>query len=239
MKRNTLRGMAVQKEVDHLNWVAKLSAFWVNNSITPLDIQTDDHKCGFGKWLYGDARKEAEKIIPGLAELFKEIEEPHANLHSSAIDIDTVFVQADTELPKLFTSRKVDHLRWASSLRDTFLENKEAVTAQTDPTKCALGKWINSDDGRKTYQNGDGEFKEAWNSMIVNHQDLHNSATKVKESYQQIHENLKLMLLERLLDHKNWSEKVGQAIIAGKSDLGVQTDPTKCGYGKYLLSSQA
>ena len=53
--------------------------------MTSLNVETDDHKCGFGQWLYGDGRKQAEALVPSLAPLLKKIEEPHRLLHESAI----------------------------------------------------------------------------------------------------------------------------------------------------------
>ena len=105
------------------------------------NVQTDDHKCGFGTWLYSDERKDAETSIPALASTLKSLEQPHKDLHLSAINIGEVFVQADAELPGIIAARQVDHLKWASVIRDAFLENKNELKVQTDPTKCALGKW--------------------------------------------------------------------------------------------------
>ena len=64
---NSLDANMTQKEVDHLNWANKVSALLTDDKITKLEVQTDDHKCGFGKWLYGDTRKEAEANVPGVA----------------------------------------------------------------------------------------------------------------------------------------------------------------------------
>ena len=58
---NRLDGMLAQKEVDHLNWVNNVNALLTDDSVTTLEVQTDDHKCGFGKWLYGEGRKQAEQ----------------------------------------------------------------------------------------------------------------------------------------------------------------------------------
>ena len=48
---NKLDGMLAEKEVDHLNWVGKVNALLNDDSVTTLDFQTDDHKCGLGQWL--------------------------------------------------------------------------------------------------------------------------------------------------------------------------------------------
>ena len=46
-------------------------------NVTELHVETDPHKCGFGKWYYSDARIHAEEMVPELKSLFAEIEEPH------------------------------------------------------------------------------------------------------------------------------------------------------------------
>ena len=111
---NTLDAMMAQKEVDHLNWAGKVNSLLTDDKVTKLEVETDGHKCGFGQWLYSDARKEAETKIPALASIFKDIEEPHQCLHESAIHIGEAFVQADTALPGILAARQVDHLHWAN-----------------------------------------------------------------------------------------------------------------------------
>ena len=100
---NSLDANMAQKEVDHLNWANKVSDLLTDDQVTKLEAQTDDHKCGFGKWLYGDARKDAEANVPGLADILKKIEGPHSELHASAIDIGRQFHQADASLPQFLT----------------------------------------------------------------------------------------------------------------------------------------
>ena len=121
---NRLDGNLAQKEVDHLNWVNQVNALLTDENITKLTVQTDDTKCGFGKWLYGEGRKQAETLVPSLAPLLKEIEAPHKALHESAIAIDKVFEQANPRLPTLLVEREVDHLTWAAKIRDAFINNK-------------------------------------------------------------------------------------------------------------------
>ncbi|MBI9081914.1 MAG: CZB domain-containing protein, partial [Pseudodesulfovibrio sp.] len=235
---NELDGNMTQKEVDHLNWVNKVSALLTDENVTTLNVELDDHQCGFGKWLYSDARKEAEKQIPGLASTLKGIEEPHCKLHESAGHIGECFIQADAELPGLIAAREVDHLNWANAIRDTFLENKEELNVQVDGTQCALGKWLTTAEAKKNYDNGTAEFRKVWDAMAKSHAELHRSAKDITDGYAQIHQGLETLLLNRLLDHKNWAENVSKAIIEGKSDLGVQTDHSKCAYGKFLASEQ-
>ena len=235
---NELDTVMTQKEVDHLNWVSKLNTLLTDENVTRLEVETDDHKCGFGTWLYSDSRREAETRIPALASILKGIEEPHLRLHESAIHIGKIFIQADAELPGILAMRQADHLKWAGQIRDCFLNNSNSLEVQTDPTKCALGKWLDTEQSKNAYEHGTAEFKKAWDKMVTSHQKLHQSAIEIRSEYVQIHEGLRSLLLNRLLDHKNWAGKVSQAIIQGKSDLGVQTDSTKCAFGRFLASQE-
>ena len=180
---NKLRGILVQREVDHLNWVSKVNNLLTDETVTELDVQTDPHKCGFGKWLYGEGRQEAERLIPQLKALLAEVEGPHVDLHKSAVEIGKVFEQGNVELPTLLTARMNDHLNWAGTIKDTFLENRPQLNVQTDPHKCALGKWINTKEAEAAYENGDAEFQEAWREMLDAHKRLHESAKEIQAHY--------------------------------------------------------
>jgi len=84
---NQLDRVLAQKEIDHLNWVAKVNAFLTDPNINQLTVQTDDHKCGLGSWLYGEGSKKAAAMVPALAPMIKGLEDPHQRLHQSAIAI--------------------------------------------------------------------------------------------------------------------------------------------------------
>jgi len=147
--------------------------------VTELTVETDDHQCGFGHWLYGDARQEAEQRIPALAAILREIEEPHHKLHQSAVEVDKLFQQADAQLPGLLAGRMVDHLKWADVIRDAFLENKTEISVQTDPDQCALGRWLRTPEAKKAYEGASGELQRAWDAMLVSHKTLHESAIDI------------------------------------------------------------
>ena len=67
---------------------------------------------------------------------------------------------------------------------------------------------------------------------------MHESAIDIQHKYAQRHQGLRNLLKDRLMDHKDWAEKVSEAIIESKSDLGVEADPSKCAYGKFLVSEK-
>ncbi|NIA13462.1 MAG: methyl-accepting chemotaxis protein [Nitrospiraceae bacterium] len=233
---NKLRGEVVQCEVDHLKWASKVNALLTDDSVTQMAAEMDDHQCGLGQWLYGAGGERARQLVPELRELLKQIEQAHRMLHQSAIEIREYFRQADVLLPGKLAARQVDHLRWANVLRDTLLENRAVLHVATDPAKCALGRWLASDEARAAYDHGTPEFCRAWDALIGSHERLHESAIKFGAHYKQIHVGLSQLLLDRLIDHKEWVQKVSECIILGKSDLGVQTDPAQCAYGKFIHS---
>ena len=129
-----------------------------------------------------EERNAAEVLVPSLTPLLKKIEAPHRHLHESALAINQQFKQADQSLPSVLLARQLDHLNWASSIRDTFLEHKRSVDVETDPTRCGLGKWMNSEEGQKAYENGSSEFKKAWREMVEIHKNLHRSAIGIDDA---------------------------------------------------------
>jgi methyl-accepting chemotaxis protein len=88
---NTLRAELLQREVDHLNWAKSVSNFLLDDKVKDLDVQLDHTQCGFGKWYYGEGRKAAEALLPGLREKLAEVEEPHRRLHESAGNIKNIY----------------------------------------------------------------------------------------------------------------------------------------------------
>ena len=77
----------LQRDIDHLKWINALQLFVYDDTQTELTIQTDPHKCKLGDWFYGEGSREAINFLPSLAQPLKLLEEPHSNLHQSAITI--------------------------------------------------------------------------------------------------------------------------------------------------------
>lgn len=176
---NKLDGNFAQREVEHLNWAGDVNALLTDENITELNVQLDDHECALGKWLYGPEREAAEKLVPGLAPLLKAIEEPHLHLHESAAMIKDEFKQADLNVPAELKQREIEHLEWAGQIRDALITGAKRTNAETDPTKCGLGKWLQTDEAKALYDAGSPEFKAAWDEMLVDHDNLHTSAIEL------------------------------------------------------------
>jgi methyl-accepting chemotaxis protein len=231
-----LDGELAQKEVDHLNWIMDVNKLLTDDTIHALHVQTDHTKCGFGKWLYGDGRKHAETFVPTLAPVFKEIEEPHRLLHESAIAIGEAYKEADPALPGFLAVIEVKHLQWAASIQDAMLDNAQKIVAQTDHTLCSFGKWLYGEKAEKTAQS-DIVLARLLQEIKEPHKKVHDSAAQIISLYRQIHPGLLHTLQLRLDDHRRWASMVSQAIIK-ESQITVQTDPAKCGFGKWLGSEE-
>ena len=179
---NSLDGTLAQREVDHLNWISKICTLLNDEKLTELNVETDHTKCGFGKWLYGEGRKEAELRVPSLAPLFTNIEKPHKELHDSAIAIKEVFVQSDMTLPARLVAIEAAHLSWASRVRDAIISKSTSLeNVETDATKCGLGQWLESDQAKTAYAQSRPKFRELFDSIHDVHQAMHKSAERLKE----------------------------------------------------------
>jgi len=113
-----------EREVDHLNWAGKVGLFFTDPAVTRLEVETDDHKCKLGKWLYGEERKQAEAMLPKLAPLFKEMEKPHADLHQSAVKI--VALNSKEEAQATYLAETIPALRQVQDLLHQLRKEAEA-----------------------------------------------------------------------------------------------------------------
>ncbi|MBF0454823.1 MAG: CZB domain-containing protein [Magnetococcales bacterium] len=146
---NRLRGEILQKEIDHLNWANQVSAFISNDTVSELGVQLDHTQCAFGKWLYGEGRRQAETQLPQLKPVLQAIEKPHEDLHKSAQKIKKVFKQADKNLPAFLAQKESDHLAWAGTVQNAILTQSPTLTVQLDPTQCGFGRFMYGAAGEK------------------------------------------------------------------------------------------
>ncbi len=77
----------LKKITDHYKWVNKVNEDIVRQE-RKLNVEKDDHSCSLGKWLYGADRQRTVSMFPGLKGVVQSIEEPHARLHQSAMDLE-------------------------------------------------------------------------------------------------------------------------------------------------------
>ncbi len=176
---NSLRGDFVQKVVDHLNWAGEVNTLLTNKDVTSLNVQTDPHKCGFGKWYYGDARARAEALVPALKPILKKIEQPHTQLHQSAIAISKAYSNVDPALGAFLREKKVDHLNWMCTLASDITDpTKTKTIAQADAHKCDFGKWLYSSEVTQKAQ-ADPIFGKSLQPIFEPHENLHASVKRI------------------------------------------------------------
>ncbi len=111
-----LDGLLTQKVVDHLNWAEKVVELLTDEQVVELKVQTDDHKCKLGTWLYGEGREDAIKTTPSLAPFLTSLEDPHRKMHETAVKIKGVFKQPHGELAIELEKQIVNHLFWANKV---------------------------------------------------------------------------------------------------------------------------
>ena len=178
---NQLDGALAQREVDHLNWAQKLTELINNDDVTTLNVETDHHKCAFGKWLYGQERQAAEELVPSLAPLFKKIEKPHQELHETAIEIGSLYRPVDHRLGWFLREKESDHLNWMHHIKDALLDTSiTRLDIQSDPRQCNLGKWLYSEEVA-AMQTGDQEFDTIVKALKTPHAALHAGSIEINQ----------------------------------------------------------
>ncbi|MBF0621253.1 MAG: CZB domain-containing protein [Magnetococcales bacterium] len=178
---NQLRGELLQREVDHLNWAGKVSEFLNDDAVTELGVQLDHTKCGFGRWYYGEGRRQAETQLPMLKGQLDKIGQPHEHLHASAGKIKATFKPADPNLPGFLAQKETDHLVWSNKVIDAILEGKNALTVQLDPKKCGLGRFIYGAEGKGVAASND-KMAQILNEIEPNHRKLHQAGDKIQRA---------------------------------------------------------
>ncbi len=146
LKLNNTQGVAkelLQREMDHLNWVMKVSQFQQNETATELDVEKDEHKCGFGKWYYGENRKAAETDMPELKDLLIQIEDPHRKLHQSAQELENILKKGPEFRKEALTFYQTETLEKLKNVRKIFSEIRPKVDQHiTKTTKSAASRAV-------------------------------------------------------------------------------------------------
>ena len=83
-----------EKELDHMGWVYKVQSAILGEK-NKLNVQFDDTKCGFGKFLFGEEGQKAAANNPELARIFEAIKKPHADLHNHGKTINDMLARGE------------------------------------------------------------------------------------------------------------------------------------------------
>ncbi|MDM8548869.1 methyl-accepting chemotaxis protein [Desulfobacterales bacterium HSG2] len=233
---NRLNGFLVQAEVDHLYWVNQLNSFLTDDNVTGLDIEADDHYCGFGMWLYGEPRENLENSIPGIAPLLKEIEESHRKLHESAVAIVQHFRQVDKSIPD-FTVTVETLFKWSAKINEHLSKNLPGFPIETDEHKTDLGKWLHSEEAEKAAA-GNDELSKLLKSLKDAHGKLYQSASEIQKIYVPADPDFLSKLRNVSDNHRKLLLSIAEAILEGALVLDMETDPNESDMGKFLSSDE-
>jgi methyl-accepting chemotaxis protein len=178
IEADNLRTDIVKREVDHLDWEAKLARFVYDDQVHELDIELDHTQCSLGKWYYGEQRKRAEAHFPKLTPYLQAMEEPHRELHESAKRIKSAYRQADMTLGKRLLALELDHLEWAGKLKAALVAHDKDLKLEGDHTQCAIGEFLYGSE-RSEIAEIHPEIDAVLTKMEQPHKRLHDSAGRV------------------------------------------------------------
>ncbi len=198
------------KEVDHFKWSANVANLFLKNE-EELHVQTDPTKCDFGKWYYSFIKTDEFKKLPvNVQNRLLAIEEPHKHLHESVIAIKNDWRRDNHAI--------YDHC--ATLYQQGTIPKLQEVVSGFRAVFDAIDK------NRETVVKTAQAVQEKENDG-KQHESKKDSASKDKLA------DLRVILLEREIDHLNWSADISSLFLANKERLEVQTDPHKCGFGQW------
>jgi methyl-accepting chemotaxis protein len=173
------KGFLSEKEADHLRWIGKVQALFVENE-PKLDAELDHTKCGLGKFLYGEEGERMARSNPEIASLITELKEPHKRLHDSGQLIGDVWHQRHKGLRHMLRDRLDDHRRWAATVSQMVINRNPDINLELDPNLCAFGKFLSSQQ-YADYAKDFPALRNAIEAVKEPHRLLHLSAKEIKE----------------------------------------------------------
>ncbi|MFH1019693.1 MAG: methyl-accepting chemotaxis protein [Pseudomonadota bacterium] len=131
LEHNKDKAFLLEKQIDHLNWLGKVNEIFVRDNVAKLEVETDDHKCGFGKWLYSDTAQAILQEGGQEAQLLKAIEGPHRKLHESAIEIGRAHGAGDlAEAKQIYNTKAIPAYGEIKALLTKLREHEDTVIAE-------------------------------------------------------------------------------------------------------------
>ena len=128
--------------------------------------------------------------------------------------------------------KKGDHLEWINQVQRLFLENQSRLSVETDPTKCALGRFMASGQADRLSASHP-RLGQLLTEIKEPHARLHQSAQKIAQTWRQNHPGLAQELSARLDDHRRWAAELVNALLTN-SEVKVEMDPSRCAFGRWL-----
>lgn len=218
-----LPAFLAQKKVDHLAWATRCYALFSEN-LKALTVETDDHSCGLGKFLYGEEGRRAAASDPELAQRLEALKGPHGELHASATNIQQVWKQRHEGLRIALRDRLDEHRQWTARVVNAIVENKSTLGVVTDPTQCVFGKFLDGDEAQ-AYKADFPKLKDALEASEQPHRELHRSAVSIEEALKagsseeasRIYRERTLPALEQVAQHFSTALDAEEEIIAAQN----------------------
>jgi|GEM_PF-3421715 Uncharacterized conserved protein len=96
----------LEREMQHLRWVAMLSNYLTSPAGTPFTLEKNPTECSFGKWYYSEARVDSQQAFPEIVAELAKLEGPHRALHESAVEIESLMHAGRTaEAERIFNDK--------------------------------------------------------------------------------------------------------------------------------------
>lgn len=164
-------------EIDLVTWQNKIDHAFVNN-LPEIDDASDEHKDGLGAFLSGDTGQKAKASDETLNRLISDLEKKYTRLQQAVARQQEEWNLIHPGLIDMLRIKLDDHRKWTVSVATSLLKEEELHVA-TDPTRCAFGKFLQSDMCREVSQSWP-EFSALISEHVVpNHEALHQSALKI------------------------------------------------------------
>ena len=152
------------REVDHLQWANAVMRFLLESEgASPagaagmggqrLNVQTNDHLCALGKWLYDPATEELLRDkAPAILALLEKMKAPHARLHRSAITIEKILeehhgdkVAAGPAMLRVFRTETRPALKEVRALMHEAVAMAKELTEKENRRQAELAATIKRD----------------------------------------------------------------------------------------------
>ena len=131
-ERDKYASICLEREIDHLKWEARLETVFLEKKLH-VDIQTDHKLCELGKFIYGKDGQLISSRDKIAANIITSMEEPHKNLHDSAISIFNVLAKIEKDT----TEKEADLIRNEAYI--IFKGNTSPALTQLQSKLHALG----------------------------------------------------------------------------------------------------
>lgn len=134
--------------------------------------------------------------------------------------------------------REVDHLSWVNTLVN-YIDDDSVVelSIELDPTKCALGRWLQSEERKQAEKSMPG-LAVLLEALYTPHASLHATAEKIQEVLIKSDAELPVFLTHKEMDHLVWVNNLQDAILSEKNTTGIELDHTQCGLGKFVYGKE-